>query len=1540
MTILTASKFGAGEISQMAEYNEKGECLSKDGQSLTSGPEDYFIESPDTLMSEICGSGAAHLGLGVVPQEGDFTAIFHGYNPRNDEDLLSKVRRGQLDKDPSSIAGFAMSFNLDKSFSVLYAAVNSSDQQALGRCAMNAARLTIEWAEEQGILSTRRSSSAPADLGEAIRNINNGVENGSRMEKVKAGVISLNYLHFTSRALDPHAHVHVNLANLALAEDGKWTTLEAGEIYRRQTELAAVFDGFMHEETQRDVPHLAELMSVDYDRNGLVVPCIPDDLIKKFSKRANKIKEVAKESGLVGAAAKRAINKATRDGKTLVDAEKLRASWKAEIGDLELSPGKISAPTKLLLEQLIFKNKSVFRQIDLDRAAAQLAICHGGPKSIPAIKSEIMLQMGVICMPSDSKGPIYTTKDFLTMESDLARFAVKSRARNQAYAVSRETAEAAIAETERLKGFSLRDEQKNAIYLSCGDAQGSVIDGAAGTGKSQSAFGVRLAHEMEGWKVVGLAPSGSAGAELQSSAEIEDAMTIHSLLVRLESDGPKPEKIDPKTLFVVDEAGMADTRTMHKLLGHIDAAGAKYVLAGDAKQLEAVGSASTYSMMADVLETANLIQIARQKDPDDCAISQAWFDGDDAVSMMKARGLFRTSGEGKDTAINQMLAYTAEVHSLGIDWDEILLLADRRAQVRELNERVRDLRFQLGELDAEAQHTVPVTNKNGRQIDLDLAPGDRIMLRKSGKIDDIKVFNGDRATLLGISRIEIGENKKGEMEYEYFLNAKLDRKGDDGEKIKLSWKLSDYNVIEHCYSVTVHKSQGLSLDYAPYLGSAMSSRSLAYVAYTRARNGSPVFLNADEVEDFIKNTAEFTAKITALDADPELKARIIADALAFKDAFHHSQPKTQEVLEKSGETFVYPGEDQKPALTTPEIIVGLNTKNDIALALASGCVVGELIDLPDDTVHKPGKPYDLPNGFEKAYLTAKPVLENNQEKIDERRQQRELGYAARSDRDEQRELTPGAGRDAGESASAFGIVQLDRERIQELRAAGARGKVYDDKSDPFSAFRPPTGHELRFVSGGDLASSGGREAGGLLPNYVQGGDREAVSVRRASDGRSDPSGVKDRPMAKRFDKAADARDIANWKRDVSLVSFAENNGFLIDTEKSAAKYKSSEIEDRTGVVVKKGADQIDIYLSKSGEWAWYVRSAGEGGDIYKFAEKFAGAKNFAESKELVSDFSGGKREQLTSEESQEKERAREQIKLNKEKLRASEIEAGTKKAYGAYKLMKRQGGYLESRGISPEVLAETRWKSNRYGSAIFPHVNAQEKFTGYEYRGAGPEVNEDGDLKQFKGYCSKANKGVYIANPKIENPSEIRLSEAGLDTLSAYELATPEERKTVLFVSTAGEPGPGTYEAVEALIKKHEVEKVSLAYDRDKGGNHLTEKVRAHLVEKHQELMVNDVREDMGMQPGEDANDLLRRIQAERLQQIQREADREPPAVAGEEVIQTASAEQTAPVQTEPNDDQPQPEAGKPHSVGQEGALEVEDEEQQYEYYSGFELDD
>jgi len=42
----------------------------------------------------------------------------------------------------------------------------------------------------------------------------------------------------------------------------------------------------------------------------------------------------------------------------------------------------------------VFRNASVFGEHALDRAAAQLAILHGGEPAIPAIKAGLIRQLG------------------------------------------------------------------------------------------------------------------------------------------------------------------------------------------------------------------------------------------------------------------------------------------------------------------------------------------------------------------------------------------------------------------------------------------------------------------------------------------------------------------------------------------------------------------------------------------------------------------------------------------------------------------------------------------------------------------------------------------------------------------------------------------------------------------------------------------------------------------------------------------------------------------------------------------------------------------------------------------------------------------------------------------------------------------------------------------------------------------------------------------------------------------------------------------
>lgn len=1435
MAIFTVDKFRAKDISARAKYFEKGEELEA-GPQYTSGEEDYFLNSRDTILSEIVGTGSVALGLGGEPRSGDYELLFNGFNPRTGESFVSDVRRGQLDKDPKANAGFSTSFNVDKSLSLLYASAPKEVQQHFERAMMEAARRSIEQAEKRGIIGTRAlKDSAPTDLGEVLRNINLG-ENGKSLEDVPGGIVSLNYLHFTNRAQEPHLHVHCEIPNLVLGEDGKWRTINARELYARQTEMAAMFDGYLYQAISRDCPDIARLMAVDFDRSGLIAPCVSQDLMRQFSSRREEIKETMREEGLSGADAARGVAKRTRNEKELLDPEELRERWRAEIGDIHHEPGDLTPATKLMVEQLLFRSGSVFKARDLDRAAAQLAICHGGPEDMPAIKSEICRQLGVITLPAQEgqKDTLYTSEAFRQLEVDLLRYAQKAKAPQERFALTDAALTAAVAQVEREKGFALRDEQKAAVVHAVSGTQLAVIEGAAGTGKSQTLAALRVGYEAAGHRVLGLAPSGAAAAELEKSSGIE-SRTIHALLLRLENDNPeKREVLSATDVLVVDEAGMVDTRTMHKLLGFAEQAGAKVVLTGDSKQLESVGSASTFQMLGEQLGAARLEQIARQRNADDRAISQAWFAGGDAYGRMEARGLLRAEGEGTPTAIKMLLRDAADTQAAGTDWREILLLADRNGQVNELNRRVRDHRKELGELDGDAEQRITVTGERGYSRELNVAPGDRLMLRRNALLGETPVYNGDRATLLSIDRVQTGEDKGGEPIFDHQLTVQLDRSGE-----RLTWNLGDYDRLDHAYAMTVHKSQGLTVDHAFYLASEMSDRRSAYVAFTRSREACPFYLDSATADVFDENTSEFSAKLTALDADPETKLRMLAEAPypASARVIEQAQPTTKALLERSGDRFEYPDEPAAPAKAAPEIIVITQGKDDAVLAKVSGYAVTELIDQPNDTRRRPGKPYAAP---------------------------------------------------------------ADAQRIA-LRA---------DYLPPVPDLQPQA-HQAK-----DVTHEKGQINLGSQP------DRGASdAVERSAESRR---------MAKQFDKAAAERETQAMRREVNLIEFAERElGYAVDSKKSAAKYPKALIDHGEAAVMINGSDQIDVFLGpRDGNWGWYARKAGQqarasgdasvGGDIFKLYQRAKGG-SFVQAKDCVRDFAKGRLSSngLTEAEQKQLDQQREAERQEKAETEARRIEAGTNRAkLEISKSMNRRDTYLGPvRGISPEVLAETSWRTNKHGSAVFPHIGADLKVCGYEYRGHDL-VDENGEPKKNRGFSSATHKGIYVANPLRPSaprptPTEICLTEAGVDTLSAYQMATPEERQRTFYVGVTGEPGEGMVPALKAFAEQHGIQRFSLAFDHDAGGDNLTRKIDLKLRQAMPDAVIEDARERMGLLPGEDHNTALLRRQRE---------------LAAESTLQRRPAEQEQAAQAAPAQTASERPAPAPAPAAESSSVEAEPE--------------
>ncbi len=179
-----------------------------------------------------------------------------------------------------------------------------------------------------------------------------------------------------------------------------------------------------------------------------------------------------------------------------------------------------------------------------------------------------------------------------------------------------------------------------------------------------------------------------------------------------------------------------------------------------------------------------------------------------------------------------------------------IVLAHRRADVRELNEAIREARQERGELarGADAGEVSFLTNDGERKF----AEGDRIIFLENNR--DLGVKNGMLGVVAGVS--------------EERLTARLDSARGPGQGREISVSMADYAAVDHGYATTIHKSQGATVDRAYVLASETMDRHLAYVAMTRHREGTTLYAGRDEFKDLRDLSARLSrsrAKETTLD---------------------------------------------------------------------------------------------------------------------------------------------------------------------------------------------------------------------------------------------------------------------------------------------------------------------------------------------------------------------------------------------------------------------------------------------------------------------------------------------------------------------------------------------------------------------------------------------------------------------------------------------------------------------------------------------------
>ena len=404
-----------------------------------------------------------------------------------------------------------------------------------------------------------------------------------------------------------------------------------------------------------------------------------------------------------------------------------------------------------------------------------------------------------------------------------------------------------------------------------------VLVGPAGAGKTTTLAALTAVARRHGRPVIGLAPSASAAHTLREALGIRTDTTAKWLYeacgpgaaarARVHDEARDALVTDGATrgemmaanermwraraeqdawrfsrgqVVIVDEASLADTRTLATLAQLAEQADAKLLLVGDHLQRGAVGAGGGFGMLARRGPTAELTALHRFAHPWEARASLELRHGQpgalDAYSAHDA-----ISAGDLDVVIDQALDAADAAASAGRV--ALLQAADLRT-VRELNARAHQRAVLRGEAGAGGV---------GLHDGLVAGVGDRVVTRHNDRrlrASDGYVRNG---ALWEVASID----PDGAMRVRS-ASPTTARRGTGGRREAMP-RLGDGTVrlpakyvaahVELGYAVTTARSQSLTVDESHTIATPGMARDDLYVALTRGRQANHVYVATDVIDD-------------------------------------------------------------------------------------------------------------------------------------------------------------------------------------------------------------------------------------------------------------------------------------------------------------------------------------------------------------------------------------------------------------------------------------------------------------------------------------------------------------------------------------------------------------------------------------------------------------------------------------------------------------------------------------------------------------------
>ena len=344
---------------------------------------------------------------------------------------------------------------------------------------------------------------------------------------------------------------------------------------------------------------------------------------------------------------------------------------------------------------------------------------------------------GVTARASDTR---YTSTEVLAAEARVLHLADAGRGRG----FGRIPVERVDAAT--LAG--LADDQADAVrHLTVGGDFLSVLTAPAGAGKTTTLGAAARAWQQAGYRVVGLAPSARAAAELAKATGAGTdtlAKWLHqqARLAQLSPDERAAWTPTWRTVLVLDEASMASTFDLDALTSAAARAGAKVVLVGDPAQIGVINGPG--GMLAALTHRGHGIELS--------GVHRFDHDWERAASLRLRAGdptvidTYATAGrlhpvDDPDDAVAAVFAHWQTARAAGAD---ALMLGRTRADVDQLNTLAKAAAQASGE-----SHGSELVNNNRWQA------GDLLRTRRNNRripVGDSHVRNGDRYRVLGPHR--------------------------------------------------------------------------------------------------------------------------------------------------------------------------------------------------------------------------------------------------------------------------------------------------------------------------------------------------------------------------------------------------------------------------------------------------------------------------------------------------------------------------------------------------------------------------------------------------------------------------------------------------------------------------------------------------------------------------------------------------------------------------------------------------------------------